>query len=304
MRLFKRLKLIKQYGYFLIWGHGLKYKKEIMEMIRNKDFIKIVRVFYHRPKNIRRFVRMMYSHDYAPFWHLKAKTRYLLKTEPEVFFIFFFNKKPKEKLFGKGAFEHVECMRVKDLKDEIRNKFNPYKNGQRTEHHVIHASDNEEQADYVLKKLGYRNGVQMFKKITNKTLSLPYYIKSFDEYIIRDVEFSQIYCNILYGSNDNYKKVSVSIGKTPHFAFLKGKQKKYKNYIEEFVGRQLVCDYSEEKFKRLSKNFKYLKTPYKNSYILVKKMQDGKGYKIIDGVHKSSIIKYKGFDKILTAVIK
>ena len=90
----------KQYGYFLIWGHGLRYRKKILRMIRKRNFISILRILYYKPKSIKRFVKMIYSCDYAPFWHLEGKTRYLLNTKPEVVFIFFCNKKPKEKILA------------------------------------------------------------------------------------------------------------------------------------------------------------------------------------------------------------
>ena len=72
--------LLKQnpYGYFLIWGHGLQYQKEILGIIKKQNFLTIKRISYYEPKDIKHFVKIIYSYDYAPFWHLKAKTKYKL----------------------------------------------------------------------------------------------------------------------------------------------------------------------------------------------------------------------------------
>ena len=115
----------KRYDYFLIWGNGMLYKEEILDIIRSKEFLKILRIMDYRPKSIARFIRTVYSYDYAPFQHLKAKTRYLLKTDPDVTLILVRNESPREIYRGQGAFRHIECERIKSMKQEIRNRFTP-----------------------------------------------------------------------------------------------------------------------------------------------------------------------------------
>ena len=53
----------KRYGYFLIWGNGIKYKKEIIEIIRKEKYINIIRIQNYKPKNIKKFVKDIYSYD-------------------------------------------------------------------------------------------------------------------------------------------------------------------------------------------------------------------------------------------------
>ena len=60
-------------------------------------------------------MRAVYSYDYAPYWHLKGKTEYLLKTKPEALFIFLLNKNPAEVLRGEGLFQHIECDVIKSI---------------------------------------------------------------------------------------------------------------------------------------------------------------------------------------------
>ena len=63
--------------YFLIWGHGLQYSKEIIDYIRSIPEFEIQLIKKYRPRSISRLIKKIYSYDYAPYFHLKAKTKYL-----------------------------------------------------------------------------------------------------------------------------------------------------------------------------------------------------------------------------------
>ena len=182
-----------RYDYFLIWGNGIQYKHAILDIIRRQPSIHIVKIQNHIPNSIPKFVKTIYSYDYAPLQHLKAKTNYLLKTDPDVMFIFVHNQDVQEVYRGKGAFRHIECEQITIIKKEIRDKFNPRQNGKRTEEHVIHASDNESQVDHILRYLGYKTGLNLFKHVPNPLLTLPYYLGKFDKFSIQRINASQLY---------------------------------------------------------------------------------------------------------------
>jgi len=292
-----------KYGYFLIWGNGIQYKESIIDIIRKENNIEILRIQNYKPKNIGKFVKDVYSYDYAPFEHLKAKTKYLLKTIPNIIFIFFINKEPKERYFGEGRFRHIECTRIKQLKEKIRNQFNPKKNNIRTEEHVVHASDNEKQTDYILKYLGFKFGLNTFKKNMNSILSFPYYLSEIDEFTIKTIELSQLYCNILKEKKRTVYKEAVKIEDTPHFACLNGNKELYQIYLEKYLGNFLTCDYSIDNFIELSKSFKYLEYPYNNSFIITKNFGDNR-YVILDGVHRASILKFNKIERIPVVILK
>ena len=154
------LETINRYDYFLIWGNGLKYRDQIINEIRKDSNFQIIKILHHKPKNIKELVQAIYSYDYAPFCHLKSKTEYLLKTAPEVDFIFVKNIDPREDYVGEGEFRHIESQNVKLLKERIRDNYNKRKDDRRTEEHVIHASDNQDQTDYILRYLGFNDGLK------------------------------------------------------------------------------------------------------------------------------------------------
>jgi len=266
---------------FLIWGHGLEYFSQIIDILK-KNF-EIARVERKKIKNIKKFVKDIYSFDYAPYWHLKDKTKYLLKTKKEVAFIFVKNFYNDEDYFGEGEFRHKESIKIKTIKELIRDKFNPYENGVRTHNHIIHATDNEAQSDYLLKYLGYKEGVNLIKK--RNLFNLPNYI-DLSEFKIVTIPTKNIYANIIVGENwDNYKLELKKIKETPHYLGLTKDIKIYQEYIHKFLGGPLKEFYDSEKFLSLSKNFKYLQPPYENNYIVVKKENDK--YILLDGIHRS-----------------
>lgn len=286
----------RRYGYFLIWGHGLSCKDNILQSIRKKVFIDILRIIRYKPSDMKKFISIIYSNNYAPLHHLINKTKYLLQTPHEVLFIFFRNNSADERFFGNGSFKHTECVKIKRFKEKIRNQYNPRKNNRRTENHIIHASDNEVQVDYVLKYLGFDNGIQTLKNRPNNNLSLPSFLPNFSTFRIKEINSSQLVCNILKGNINSFKTKTVEISKSPHYRCLCGDSMLYKNYVDRFLGGPLQCDYCIDNFLKLSKKMRYLKYPYSSSYIVVEEIQTNR-YLIIDGLHRASILLFNHINK-------
>ena len=65
---------VSRYDFILIWGNGLQYKKDILDIIERTSNLDILKILSHKPKSLKKFVKEVYSYDYAPFQHLKAKT--------------------------------------------------------------------------------------------------------------------------------------------------------------------------------------------------------------------------------------
>lgn len=287
----KNLRINQRYGYFLIWGHGLQYRDKILQQIRRTKFIDILWFLKHNPKTMKKLIDIIYSHNYVPLRHLKDKTKYLLRTPSEVLFIFFRNNDSDERFIGQGLYTHTECIKIKRLKEKIRNQYNPRENNKRTENHVIHASDNEVQVDYVLKYLGFNNGIDLLKNKSNNNLLLPSFLPNFNTFKIKRINSSQLFCNVLKGDINSFRTETIKIKKTPHYACLSGNTRLYKNYINKFLGGPLQCDYHIDKFLKLSKNMRYLKHPYSTSYIITEEIKPNK-YLIIDGLHRASILLF------------
>lgn len=277
----------------IIWGHGIKYLFDILEMI-DKEF-QIIRVQKYEVKNMKKFVKEIYSYDYAPYWHLKDKTKYLLKTPKEVVFIFIRNQNPIEEYVGEGKFRHIESLRLKQLKEKIRDRFNPYENGIRTHHHIIHTTDNVKQTDCILKFLGFE-GIKIFYNQI-KFIDVPYYIKNIKTFEIKKINLEKLKANIIIGENwKSFDVKSVSIYETPHYLALKENFTIYEKYIKKFLGGPLTEYYNITRYKNLVNNFYYLKN--KTDYIII-----DKNFTILDGLHRASYLLYKNNKEVLVCQV-
>ncbi len=293
----------ERYDYFVIWGHGLKFKEEILKIIREKPNLQIIAVKQHSVKNIETLVKAVYSYDYAPFKHLIEKTKYLLSTEANVLFVFVRNTLPREKCIGENpVFKHEECMLIKSTKEEIRDRFNERKGDRRTEDHVVHASDNQSQTDYILKYLGYKEGVDKIRFMRNSILTAPYHLSKFEKFVVKEVNLSDLYCNISTGP----KSLKLCrIQETPHFRFLIGDTVQYEEYrlmVESFLS-SMMDDQFPSRYMAFASSFKYLKAPYSTSYILTRKLKSGK-YVVSDGVHRVAILSHSGVNNCIVAVME
>jgi len=166
-----------RYDYFLIWGNGVYHTDEIIKIIDDEDNFKTIYIKEIIFDDIEEFIKGIYKCDTVPWEHLISKSRYLLSSPKKVILLLTENLEPDEKYFGGGAFRHIQCQKVKDLKTIIRNKFNPPFSdiNKKVEpldigishEHVIHGSDYESQVDYTLDYLKLPN-LDFFKKFSNK----------------------------------------------------------------------------------------------------------------------------------------
>jgi hypothetical protein len=233
----------------------------------------------------------VYSFDYAPFWHLKEKTKYLLTFDEYVTLIFIRNYNPDVDFLDEGDFRHSESLYLKNFKDEIRELYNPRKEGELTHDHVIHASDSQEQAHRMLIYLGYELGVYTFKS-KDLAVQVPWHIDLPQQYHLRSQKLSELYCNIVEGDSwERFKISTVSIDQSPHFLGLSDISI-YANYIQIFMGGPLKDYYSSDKYLTMSKSFTYLSAPNENSYIIIKRIQ-GKSV-IQDGLHRAALLYFSG----------
>lgn len=287
--------------YILIWGHALNIADLILNEIRQSTCFSIKKIIYHKPKNTESLIRVIYSNDYAPIEHLKSKTEYLKKTPNEVIFIFIENKDPDIDFMGKGSFRHIESLTLKRFKENIRDKYNSKEGGMRSENHVIHTSNNEEQTDYILKYLGLYNGVRLFES-QNDVIIAPYYIKKIKKLCIRLISIDSLICNIVTGkSRYNYSIEKVKLRESPQYKGLSQDISYYKSYIDKFIGGPLTEDYYPEKLTKLAKELNYSNCCNDSNYILVKKLKNN--FLILDGLHRASILAYRGERHLIVAEV-
>ncbi len=292
-----------QHCVFILWSNGFKHAPEIIDIIRNYPEIEIQKVFLYQTDKIKKFIDQVYANDDIPKVHIRKKTKYIKKSKnPNVAVVLAINHRPEEILRGRGEFRHIECQRVKDLKDKIRNQFNPKKaDGSRIEEHVIHATDSEHHVDYLLRVLGYKEGLQHFTKTPNQIIPVPHHIKSFSHFTLKKVPIDSIYCHILTGTRHSFSTEIMPLKDSPHYKFLTGQPEIYEEYIKEFSGIYITDDYSPQKFSNLIKDFSYLSPPHELNYIITDEFQLNK-YVIRNGLHRTAILKSQGYKEALILI--
>lgn len=291
-----------RYDSIIIWGHGLSYFEEILMMVRNVDEFDIVRIVKYKPSNIKKFISKVYSYDYAPLAHLKSKIKYLEKVEASLVCIVINNHLPNVDILGTGGFRHKESLTLKKLKIEIREKFNPYKEGKMTNDHIIHATDNEEQTHQILNAIG-DIGIQNY--YNSNLYSVPFFLGKHISYEIKEVTFEFLVCGQASGDSDNFSIIQMPIEKSVQYKALHDGDgvAQYQQYINNYLGTALKADYNVNKYLNLKENFKYLSTNHVNSYVIVKKLSTEK-YLIMDGLHRAALHLSQNFKKIKVCIIK
>ncbi|WP_166267070.1 hypothetical protein [Providencia sp. M-27] len=285
----------KRYDCILVWPHAIQKLDLILKDIYLNENFTILVIKKHKVSNFSKFVKKIYSFDYAPWHHLKEKTKYLRKVGNEVCFIFVENKNPEVELVDEGKFRHAECACIKRLKSAIREKYNPKDlNGNLSHHHVIHATDNEVQT-YEMLKIAQ---LPIQSLDINHALNLPWFLLGSNRYKIKLLNVDDIYCR----QNSESETIVVHITQSIQFKSLKENEidNSYKEYIDNNIGTNLQAYYSIEKYSTLRSNFEYLKNKDKDKdkYIMVKKTNGQ--YIVVDGLHRASIaIKDKKVNKLV-----
>lgn len=269
----------------LIWGHGINHLDDILKDTRSNRCFNILKIQKYKPRSIKRFVKEMYSFDYAPFWHLKAKTEYLLNTPKEVCYIFIENLDPDEDYLGEGGFRHKESLTLKRFKEELRDKYNPKENGQRTENHVIHATDSQDQTNHILKYLGYDDGISLFEK-QSYFVNVPYYLKGYTHYEFKSMLVDKLYCRVVDGRSwDDFYIKTIKVVESPQYLGLTKDMKIYEDYVAKFLGGPLQEDYNIKRFTEVAEDFEYLRDPYQTSFVILESINDK--LIILDGLHRA-----------------
>jgi hypothetical protein len=141
------------YQCFVIWGHGLAYRRELTEII-GREF-DIVTSAERKIRDMKQFTREMYVEEVLKIGHHILKKNEHLARYPRRAVLLLVKARPGEKLFackGHGRAGNVCATFDQHFKQEIRDRYNPrLSSGERSEYHVVHAADTPYQVDNILR---------------------------------------------------------------------------------------------------------------------------------------------------------
>lgn len=279
---------LSNYCFFFIKDRGLKYTNEILEiLISNKNKFNLMMILKYEKK-------FLNNYNFFSYLKLTPEIKFLLKKSKKGMFIFtkFKNDNHIHKAINQSTY--IKNQVIAKYQKIIRNKFDLNQSELKISSHTFYGCSNGHDAHYVLKYLGYNNGLQILNRHENKPFKVSYFIENFNQCKIHEIQVDDLICNTILRS-------SIDIKESPQYKFLLGSENEYKNYIEKYLGIKLLVYHSIQKYRDLLKNFKYLGKENETSYVIVKKV-NGK-YMIIDGLHRASLSIYKKKSKLIVLEI-
>lgn len=257
-----------RYDAFIIWGHGIPYINEIMVILRER--FKIIIILRKSVDDVREFVDEVYSTDTYPIELIREKTEYLLEEDKEAVLVLVKNEHVDMWGVDMGKYAKKECRYVAETKVIIRQKWN-----KEPHHHVIHGTDNESQANHLVRMF---SGNPIDHYLVNEGTPFPFHIAPF-EYEEVEVDIRNLVGRTL---DDLWER---PIDTTQQYLYVKGDKYPYIDYIHRHYGYGLIEDHFPESYDDMV-NF------YNNGGefppILVR------GNVCIDGGHRASIYMANG----------
>ena len=237
---------------FMIFPHGIQHFDEILKILYKYPSLELLYFRKYIPYDFIQFIEDVYKTDAVPWAHIKGKTEYLKGIGMDVWVMLIKNHAPEEVMVGEGEYRHVQCMLVNRFKWEVREKFNPVINGERSEHHVIHATDYESQTFELWSKLKFHDIENIDSTCNPLFPHLPWFLPEFRSVMLEEQDLEKLYCYEMHVTKPNYR---VPIKESIYYKFAMGDESGYREYWEKLKGIKIWNDISPMKFEKLIKNF-------------------------------------------------
>lgn len=261
-----------RYDTFILWPPTADVILDgVLAILRRRAGLKLVRLKRLEVGGLKTFVDQVYALDAVPIEHLRSKLEYLSQAGPSRVYVGVVrNLSPAVERVGIGTeFEHDQCQNIVSFKSAVRAEYNP----PGTEHHVIHASDTETQAQQIISLCGMPP-THFYDFVPCADFpGLPYHLVPFHSYrLVRSV--GRNICRRELG-----KEWPIPLAGGPHDQFVRGDKSEYEAYWRANRGVALTEDHSPGAFEELIANPSLAdETPVIT--------RDGV---ILDGVHRMAI---------------
>lgn len=272
-----------RYDLFIIWGNGMDQVAGIMKMIRYA--FEVVMIYKHQIqkggiKDLPNFIDDIYSCDSYPLSHLKAKTRYLLLTDPQCLIVLVKNHHVDEELVGAPPYRKVQCQYLAEVKSQIRGEYNII-----PEHHMIHGTDYEAQVEHILGVVK-QGPLEKYKRQPHPEIPYPWHIPPVKKYRAKEVQIDAVKINVL-------GQGLMRIQESPHYTFIAKDKQPYTDYFYQYMGGPLREDHFPEVYEDMIMDWTGEYDP-----ILVNR--EGQ---ILDGGHRACLVKFFGSKTIKTYIL-
>ena len=289
------------YTNVIVWGHGIPFVTEILKILSEDIDCDILNVTKHNYENVDEIIQRCYKLEMKNRNHIAAKTKYLQNVDKTIIFILLKNYGNQFKQYGTGSFAVTADKNMVEWKWKIREKYNPRQSGIHlkplskdiSHNHVIHVTDNEKESEYLtqefLKKPPkyFENKTIQFEKVC---LCVPWHVRNPKVINVCFIDIHELTVNIV-------GKTRCKLEDTPHYQYVLGNKELYKTYYTKYIGKYLQDDHTYQQYDKLINRFNAQQYNHESkNLILVNKSNT-----VLDGLHRLSILKYSGIQKIKVA---
>ena len=184
-------------------------------------------------------------------------------------------------------FRHIYSETIEAVKKNIRDQYNPYKDGKRTENHIVHISDNPFQALKFLESSKQARGLK--EVISSSGQLFPSHITRPNLFRVAPLDLESIVAKVVTDEG----VVELPLDETPHHLALKSGRMSYDNHIMSLFGTHEKGGHNWANFTRLLD--KAQQGQMFNPVIVVG--QDN-NFVLRDGVHRAAVAKFMEIPRI------
>ncbi len=285
----------RAFHYFVITPSGRKHTEDILAMLKGESEISVHHTRHYKRIKAGRVIALLLDSDLS----IQNKKKMLRELVPGSLIVIVCCSNRKDDYFGEGANRHKENLKIKELKHRIRDRYDSLLSSKQKGKHVVYASDNELQADYLLKYMGYPQGINKF--MPKPGISFPSIGNGIRKFTIKKMKMDDITARFFHKKGrGKTKMMETPIAETPHFHALKKGIQHYADYINKLKYKVVTYNTDPNRFAALSTDLKYLSPPHDSNYIMVRH-RDGK-YILLNGHHRASILLSRGVKEITVAI--
>ena len=289
------------YTNVIVWGHGIPFVTDILKTLHEDIDCDILNVTKHNYENIDDIIQRCYKLEMKNYNHIAVKTQYLKNVDKSIMFILLKNYGNQYKQYGTGTFAVTADKNMVDWKWKIREKYNPRQNGIDlkplpkgiSHNHVIHVTDDGKESEYLTQEFLKKPPEYFESKIIQLKqgcLCVPWHIRNPKIVNISFVDIHELNVNIV-------GKTHCKLEDTPHYKYVSGNKEIYKTYYTKYIGEYLQDNHTCQQYDILINRFNAHQYNNESKHLII----IDKSNTVLDGLHRLSILKYNGIQKVKVA---
>lgn len=286
------------YNSIIIWGHGIEYILDILNIINNNINCSILNIKRGSIDNYENFIKNIYKLEMVNSNHIFNKTQYLKSVKNEYFHILIKNYGSNIKEYGEGTFKVWADVNLVNLKWKVREMYNPKFNDPNlhpskhlspgiSHNHIIHVTDSIEECIQVSCFILNKHPQEFENKKINN-IYFPWHLTIHKNINKINVNIDKLHIKLVNDPN------SYKIIESPHYSYVCNDKSPYIKYYTKYMGTYLQDNHTPQQFDKLIEKFNADNYNFEESRLII----INSNFQVCDGVHRLSILKKNNINNI------